>query len=718
MNTPSSSRTLRVKPTPKRRRLRLMIAGGLSALLALVVACEPRLGSPSASTRRGAHPEVRDAILVTVDTLRADAPGYTGGGASTPLLDRLAAEGINFPNAHAHAVLTLPSHASLLTGRLPYEHGIRSNSGFVLGDEVPTLAAVLNRAGVATAAFVSAYPLDRRFGLSRGFEVYDDDYGEDSTDTEFVVAERRGDRTVSAARRWWDQQHERRRFLWLHLFEPHAPYEPPPPFGRGGDDPYLGEVSAADAFLGPLLEPILDSATPTLIILSSDHGEALEDHGELTHGLFAYEATLRVPLLLWAPGVGARVDGRFARHIDIAPTILNALGIDGPARLPGKSLLAISTPAPTYFESLDATISRGWAPLTGIIDGAHKYIDLPLPELYDLAADPAEARNLLDSGNRPAVRIAKRLRGLLPATRFSSLSPGAASDAESKMLESLGYLSGSAALRSEYTEADDPKRLVHLDRMLHQVIDFYQRRRFDQAAQLAREVIAKRPDLGVAYYHLSQVLLELGRTPEALAVLEQAQQRGVNTAAGRRQLALLLTQSGRSDEALRLIEPVAADGMPDDLNVLAVALSEAGRQETAHETLRRALLQDPDSPKTHQHLALVALRQGDYEQAEASALRALERNNGLPDAWNYLGVARQAQSQPRRAIQAWERALVLEPDNFDVLFNIGVVAAEIGDGPQARRALQRFLDEAPPLRYRQDFAKVEAMLDRLPGENE
>ncbi|HSG39346.1 MAG TPA: sulfatase, partial [Thermoanaerobaculia bacterium] len=369
------------------------------------------------SVPSGAAPshEGADILLITIDTLRADSVGFAGNRkVETPTLDRLAAAGRVFDDAHAHNVVTLPSHANILTGRYPYEHGVRENSGFVFAGEVPTLATLLRERGYATGAFVAAYPLDARFGLNAGFEVYDDDYPRGSSPAAFVVAERRGDQVIAAARAWWEGQRGKRRFLWVHLYDPHAAYTPPEPFAsRYRDNPYLGEVAATDSFLAPLLGPFLDGGEPpALVVVTSDHGEALGEHGELTHGLFAYEPTLKVPLVVWGAGVTPGRDGRPARHIDILPTVLAFLRLAPPAGLPGSSLLGPADPAaPSYFESLSASLNRGWAPLRGMLRERRKLIELPVPELYDLAADAGERNNLYARERRTA----RALRDALPS---------------------------------------------------------------------------------------------------------------------------------------------------------------------------------------------------------------------------------------------------------------------------------------------------------------
>ncbi|MGH7487815.1 MAG: sulfatase, partial [bacterium] len=234
---------------------------------------------------RGRH-EPPDVILITIDTLRADALGFAGNQrVRTPYLDSLAARGTVFTNAHAHNVVTLPSHTNILTGLYPYQHGIRDNAGFTLDPGHPTIAAMLHAAGYATAAFVSAFPLDSRFGLNAGFDVYDDKYREGSNPLDFVVQERPAEETLTAARNWYDSVPNKKKFLWIHLYDPHAPYDPPSPFREQyRDAPYLGEVAYVDAQLSRFLQPWLESHPNTLVIFTGDHGEALGDHGEQTHG--------------------------------------------------------------------------------------------------------------------------------------------------------------------------------------------------------------------------------------------------------------------------------------------------------------------------------------------------------------------------------------------------------------------------------------------------
>ncbi|HSL85081.1 MAG TPA: tetratricopeptide repeat protein, partial [Thermoanaerobaculia bacterium] len=611
------------------------------------------------------------------------------------------------------------SHANVLTGRLPFEHGVRDNSGFVLPDDVPTAATLLREAGFATAAVVGAYPLDARFGLARGFDLYDDAYPEGGGKARFRTPERRGSEVVERALAWWREHEGERRFLWVHLFDPHAPYEPPEPFAsRYAADPYLGEVAAVDSFLAPLLDAATGGGEPALVVFTADHGESLGEHGELTHGLFAYEATLRVPLVLQGPGVPpGTTSTEPARHVDLLPTILDAAGVPAPSGLPGRSLLGPPPEAPstTYFEALTANLDRGWAPLRGVIREGGKLISLPLPELYDLEEDPAEERNLYDAERERARRLARHLpeESVWPPDRRE------ASAEELAALRSLGYLSGQAAPKGRYTAADDPKNLVAVDRQVHRFIDLYQTGRLAEATELARAIVRDQPELGLAYYHLAQVLLERGLDAEALEVLETARARGAATPPVLRQLGLLLAERGRAPEAVALLTPLvpegASGGDPETLNALAVALSETGRQAEARRALQRVFETDPRNPEALQNLALVALRLEDWPAARSEAEQAVAANPALPHAWNYLGVALYNLGRPGEALEAWERATALDPENYDLLYNLGLVAAEQGDVARARRALGRFADGAPPERYGPDVQRARALLRELEG---
>jgi arylsulfatase A-like enzyme/Flp pilus assembly protein TadD len=694
---------------------RSLASAGLALLLACGTGGEPA-GESSATTAPGAEsarrsgierpPRVEDVLLVTIDTLRADALGYSGEqGADTPVLDRLAEQGMVFTNAHAHSVVTLPSHTNILTGLLPYEHGVRENAGFILSAEIPTAGSYFGQAGFATGAVVGASPLTANHGLAHHFDFYDYQFTK-SWGKPDLIPERPGNEVVSIGLDWWRSNADKRRFLWIHLYDPHTPYEPPEPFAsRYPSSPYLGEVALTDAFLGPILEPFLEGRErPALVVFTSDHGEALGSHGELTHGFFAYEATLKVPLVLWAPGLEQGTDDRLVRHIDLLPTMLDAAGLDIPRSLSGHSLFESfeHDAIVSYLEALSANLNRGWAPLRGVVRGDHKLISVPIPELYDLASDPGEEVNLVQSERR----IFAQLRDDLPDEE--GWPPGRQEDVSAEVKElllSLGYLAVEVEHRTEFSEEDDPKNLVDLDRKLHEVVDDMNNDRLAEAERKVREVIAVRP-MTMAYSALAQILQDQNRDVEAVEVLETAVATGYAPRTTVRQLALLLARVGRLQDALKLALPMRDSDHAGNLNALGSILVEAGRFDEATEVLQRAAELEPVNPLAYESMALIALRQGRWQETRRWAEEALAIDEGLSLSWNYLGGALFNLGQQAGAVEAWERSVVLDPQNYDALFNLAVVAREIGDTERARRALRQFIDTAPPDRYGSDIQKA------------
>lgn len=643
---------------------------------------------------------VRDIILITIDTLRADALGFAGnGGVKTPFLDALAARGIVFTNAHAHNVITLPSHVNILTGLYPFQHGVRENAGFRLDPKHATIATMLKQHGYTTAAFVGAFPLDSRFGLKQGFDLYDDNYGKGEATVDFIVQERRAQAVLEPATKWWRANAGRKRFLWIHLYDAHAPYAPPEPFlSQYTGNEYLGEVAYVDSQLQSQLAPILAGDPETLIIMTADHGEALGDHGERTHGLFAYESTLKIPLVIAGAGLQHRVDNAYVRHVDIVPTILDAAGAKPPSPLPGASLLGSVSPRDSYFESLSASLNRGWAPLTGIIHRDLKYIDLPIAELYDLPHDPHELSNLRDQRRRDVDEARRLLAPMLVASSARTISTE-----EAARLRSLGYVTGSAARKTSYSAADDPKQLVALDGKIHDAIDAFESGQPGRALQIAREVVAARPDMAAGRTILAFMLQQNEMVPEAIAQLEIAVKDPGATDDERVQLALLYSERGHPRQAIDLLAPRLSAGDADVLNAYGVALADEGRPGDATAQFQRVLSLDPNNAPAYQNLGIVALRQNDLQNARALLTRALELNPRLPLALNTLGVLYARSNDMTNAVESWKRAVEVDPRQYDALFNIGLVELRTGHKTEARAALTRFVKTAPPQRYRADI---------------
>ncbi len=663
----------------------------MTAAIALLLACAGEKPLPKAAAS--------DVILITIDTWRADAAGFAGNTAvQTPFLDSLAQRGVVFRNAHAHNVVTLPSHVNILTGLYPYQHGVRDNAGFVL--QQPTVAKTLHDAGFVTAAFVAAYPLDSRFGLGRDFDLYDDNYGKGAATVDFVIQERPATAVLEGAAKWWRSSEGRKRFLWVHLYDPHAPYKPS----------YLGEVAAVDRALATHLAPLLSS--DPLVIVTGDHGEALGDHGELTHGLFAYEATLKVPLIVSGRGVTHRVDDRYVRHIDIVPTILAACGLPARTGLPGRSLLQDIGDRDTYFESLSASLNRGWAPLTGVIHGGQKYIELPIAELYDIQDDPAEKNNLRDERRRDT-DAARRMLASMTANQAKSARSVAPEEAA--RLRSLGYITGSPGAPSNFTPADDPKNLIAIDSKMHQVVEAYEQHELRRALALAQEVVAARPEMAAGRELLAFVLQQNERVGDAIAQLRRLVASGRATEDIKVQLALLLSESGRAEEAIKLLEPFVSTGSPNTLNAYGVALADRGDFRQAIDAFQRVLQSDPNSAPALQNLGIVALRMDDVARAREYLERAIALNPRLPLALNTLGVVAARQEDFSRAVDLWRQAVAIDPRQYDALYNIALVEARSGNQAEARKALRQFIATAPPQRYAREIAEARRALGERPS---
>jgi Tfp pilus assembly protein PilF len=618
----------------------------------------------------------------------------------------------------------------------PTQHGIHDNNGYRLSPTVPTLASRLKSHGFSTGGFVAAFPLDSRFGLTTGFDVYDDHYPGTSGGREFILPERRGDAVVAAASAWIGAQRGRW-FAWVHLFDPHAPYRPPAPFdGEYANSPYHGEVAYSDAVLSALLSAATGATggRPTLVIVTGDHGEGLGDHGEATHGLFAYEATLRVPLIVaqfpaggpvWnaggapVPAAGGRVVTASVRHVDIVPTVLDLLRLPSARGLPGQSLLAAADTrsddrTASYFEAMSASLNRGWAPLRGVVVGREKYIDLPIPELYDLTADPREAANLVD-------RAPDRQRVLDLALREIPTGAGGAdrraADSEtSERLRALGYVSGNAAPKARYAEGDDPKRLVGIDQDIHRAIDLYQRGRAADAVPIYQKMLAAHPTMEIAYAHLSMLQWELGDPASAIATLRAALAAGVDSVAIRTKLGTYLAESGHGGEAIPILRDAVSGEFPDldALNALGIAQARAGRVGEATASFRRILELSPSHAMALENLGSIALENEQYDQARAFFVRALDSDPSSAQAHNGLGVVELKAGNRKGAIEHWKRAVAADPTNFYALYNVAVELVNDGQPDAARPYLERFARTAPPSLYAADVRRVQALLARLP----
>jgi choline-sulfatase len=660
-----------------------------------------------------------NVLLITIDTLRWDHVGcYGDHEAATPALDALAARGVRFPLAVAHVPLTLPSHASILTGLTPLRHGVRNNADSALGTTMRTLAEQFRDAGFDTAAFVSGFPVHSRFGLARGFAVYDDRFprGDDPARPPYI--ERRGDQTVAAAVAWLDRRPRGAPpfFLWLHLFDPHAPYDPPEPFrSRFSAHPYDGEVAFADQQVGVLFDRLKQAGLldRTLVLATADHGEGLGEHAEPTHGLFIYDSTIRVPFVLAGPGVPAgRTPTTLARGIDVAPTLLDLARVAALPGVDGRSLQpAWSRPGardePAYVESLFARLSFGWAPLHGWREGQVLFIDAPRPELYDAAVDPTETHDLAPARPAEAGRYQRLVRAAAASAAPVQLTSSSAETRE--RLRSLGYTGGAGAIPNPSLR--DPKDFAALAVRIENATTI---ERSDPAKAAAEFRAALKEDAAnpLARRHLAIALSNLKRFDEALAETRALVDSGAATAETLLFMGDCLRLAGRFDEALAAYAEAARldPRMPEPGDGEGKTLIAMGRRDEARQAFERVLRLAGDDPDALGGLADLAIERGDLNDARArlEALRARDAEDR--SSARKLGVVLVRMGDLDAAVALFGAILARDPGDAEAALDLGGALAKAGRAAEAVPLFERAIaagTRSPVVYNSLGFARLE-----------
>ncbi len=672
-------------PWNERRRWGRAFAATLTFMLAQACAEAPR-------------PNV---LLVTFDTTRFDHLGCTGDPeARTPVVDSLAARGLLFERAYAPVALTLPSHATLHTGLEPIGHGVHDNGHFVLSPEVPTLAEVLSEAGYDTGAFVSAFVLHHRYGLDQGFGAYGDDVRSEGTGLAGTVPQRPGAEVVDAAATWLAARRpERPFFLWAHFYDPHEPRKAETSV-EGIDDGYRAEIAYADAHLGRLLEHVqrAGGGRSTLIVFTADHGESLGEHGEATHGLVAYDSTLHVPLVLVGPRVPAGARSRaLARHVDVMPTVLEALGLSGPKGLPGRDLLRAARAGREqdadwvvgWFEARGQEFALGWAPIEGVRSGRWKYTATPdPPELYDVAVDPSETRNRVADRPEVAERMARRFREL----RAAQAAPERGQRRElgleeAEQLAALGYVEAAGSIAAG--ERPDPRRFVAVHGWVERARSRARAGAYAEAIEVL-EALAESPSVRpLVLRTLAPVYREAGRLDDAISAYRRyVELSGADEA--RVGLARALIAAGRAQEALTVLAGVSA-AVPSVVTARATALSRLGRHADARAALDAGLA--GRSLLRAQHRASLELDAAPQPDGEAEMAELLELAPNDPVVKSRVGLYRVLFGRgPREGALALLRdAAAAAPDNAELQGNLGWGAFRLDDEVQAEAALEAAL---------------------------
>ncbi len=631
-------------------------------------------------------------VLITLDTTRADHLGcYGGARTETPHLDALARNGVRFEQALSPAPLTLPAHASLLTGLVPRHHGVRDNSGFKLDPTIPVLTERLSVAGYSTAAFVSAAVLDRDGGLARGFATYDDIVRVGDRRA-FDYQERGASQTVDALLKHLGTL-KPPFFLWVHFYDPHLPYVPPEPYAsRFKDRPYDGEIAFMDAQIGRILDVLKQKGTTVYLAVAGDHGESLGEHGEAGHGVFLYQATQHVPLIITGPGIppGTTAASNVGL-IDVAPTILDLLRLPPLPDADGRSLVPLlhgaRPSAPDYeMETFYPEFSYGWAPLRALTAGPYKYIAAPRPELYELPTDPREINDLMRKNAKRAAELSRTLAELTRGDTAVDPDEDAASNERREKLSSLGYASGSKAPQSEALDPKDGiKLLPDLDaaRRALQLGDPK-----DALAPLAR-LIAVNPGNVPARLALGQAQLALGRTDEAVGTF-----RAVATLAPKNALAWFDLGNAWAGKAVK-----------DDK-----AFTEAKR------AYDHALTLNPRHADTYLNLAALYATRNDPAQAQQTLLRARTASVSDPTIETDLGLLDLARKNTAGARDAFTRALALNPRQSEALLGLGQLAYDAGDFAAAAAYYDRALAVRPEARLAKTIGAIRLyQLNDRPG---
>jgi arylsulfatase A-like enzyme/tetratricopeptide (TPR) repeat protein len=642
-----------------------------------------------------------NVLLVTLDTTRADRLGCYGyHGGRTPNLDALAAAGVLFQNVYAQVPLTLPSHCSIMTGTTPLVHGVHNNGSYILSPERTTLAEMLKARGFRTAAFVASFSVDSRFGLDQGFDVYDDSF-EAGLPFKSANSERRADTVAALFTAWLDGRGEEPFFAWVHFYDPHLPYRPPAPYDREfAGNPYDGEIAFMDTAVGTVVAKLREKNLlgRTLIVLAGDHGEAFGEKVETGHGVFLYDGTLKVPLIMYAPGhlAGGRAVPWRVRLTDIVPTVLDMLDLPVPAQVEGETLVPLAAGGKgrdleTYIETFYPRENYGWSELVGLVSGDWKYIRAPRPELYNLRTDPAENRNEAGSAGGTAADLGRKLEALVMKNAGVEAGPSRALTAEEQeRLRSLGYInfSGGGAAPS----GADPKDKLDVLKLAQLAEGFELEGRYAEAKDAYARLLELVPDSPASYVNLALSEARLQKFDEAIATLRLGTERMPDSAILHVRLGHTYLVTGRPADALASMDRVIAlePRNVEAYTVAASALDALGRKAEARDDLEKAIAVEPENKFLRTSLAMNLASAGDIGRA-IEIYKALVADFPADHVLRqHLGVAYGVSGNYAEAIASFKQAIAINPTPTAYL-NLAVASKRAGNAAEAVRYLRLYL---------------------------
>ncbi len=695
----------------------LAAALAVSAILGFLVL---RPGSPRRQVGRlwsGLGVEKPNLLLVTLDTTRADhIAAYGYGGVRTPNLDGLAARGVVFDQCATTTPFTLPAHSSIMTGMNPTYHGVRINGDVALSDAQTTLAEVLTGRGYSSGAFIGAFVLDGRWGLKQGFSHYDDYFDlAKYKRIDLGYVQRPGNVVTDAALAWLDGQKDKPFFAWVHLYDPHTPYDPPEPFlseykDRGPVGLYDGEIAFADAQVGRLLDWLAAQGLDkkTLVVVIGDHGEGLGQHREASHGFFIYDSTLRVPFLIAAPFdrlKGVKV-GTQVTCVDLFPTVLDLLGVKDAPACQGRSLLPeIVDPKkaedrPAYSESMAPNIQFGWAELHSLRSSRYKFIEAPRPELYDIALDPGETRNILNDQPAVARGLKADLDRLIADTSRNAPKPQAANlDRETTArLAALGYIGGTSTKKaaSRGTLAD-PKDKLAVFEAVQASAELIFGGKYAEAVNGLEAILKEDPNASQALLLLSQCYAELGRDAEAQASLDIILRDDPENTQALISLAGILMKAGKGEDAIAVCKrTLAVDPNNSQASALIGEVYLADKKdEAALPFLEKAVELQPKLGQNNLNLAAALIGLKKYARAETLLREVVKDTPKFPMAEFNLGLLYEEQGMWAEARRAYETELQNFPKDFEARFNLGKLLLREGDRDGYLASMRRVMTDAP-----------------------
>lgn len=671
----------------------------LTAAVLLALASCGRFGASGPSNRT-------PVILISIDTLRSDRlPAYGYKGVQTPHIDALRSDAILFEHAYSHTPLTLPSHASMFTGLLPADHGIRDNIGFVLDAKVATLPELLKRNGYLTGAAVSAFVLRKEAGLSRGFDFYDDEVEPIGATATIGRVQRPGGDTLAAARQWLSQRTaDEPFFFFLHTYDPHSPYAPPEPFRSRYADAYDGEVAYSDQVVGELIADLKQRGIydKAMIILVSDHGEGLNDHAEEEHGIFLYREAIQVPLLVKMPrgrDAGASVSTAVAVS-DLFPTILEQTATPVPALKTNTVSLASLVgknvpPRMIYSETYYPKLHFGWSDLHSLTDGKHHYIRAPIPELYDLARDPAEKKNLLPGDRRTYVAMRNAIE---PYVREAA-APSAIDPDDAAKLAALGYI-GSASAAVDDENLPDPKTTVGVFQQIRVAYTYFKAGQLQECVTLCETLLRDNDRILDLWDLKSKALGKLGRTDEAITAAKEGLKRQPSAVTLLSAVANLSILAGKLDDAEAHAELLLKSETAQAHELLARVHAERKDFDLAEKEVRLAMDKGGNPTVALMTLGLIEKQRGNLEGAlrhldAALATTEKKRNKRVPNLHLYRGDVLARLQRPQEAEREFRREIMDSPEQADAYASLILLLATTGRADEATRVVFELIEASP-----------------------